>query len=154
MKKTLFAGAIALALAATGAVAADTDTTSAPDAATGTGTPADPTSPGALTNGTQSIVNATKVRASNLIGADIVNEQNQTIGEVEDLVISGNNNVMAVISVGGFLGMGEKLVAVPFEQLRISRDNDNNLKSLYPASRDELRSAPSYDYRSDALSSS
>ncbi|MFO1431732.1 MAG: PRC-barrel domain-containing protein [Candidatus Competibacteraceae bacterium] len=148
MKKALFTGAIALTLAATGAVAVDTATTNTPAAATGTGTAADPTSPGALTNGTQSIVNAIKVRASNLIGANIVNEQNQTIGKVQDLVISGSNNVMAVISVGGFLGMGEKLVAVPFEQLRISRDSDNDLKILYPASRDELRSAPSYDYHS------
>lgn len=153
MKTTLLAGAVALALAATGAVAADADKTRAPSAATGTGTAADPTSAGALTNETRSVTNATKIRASNLIGANILNEENQTIGEVEDLVIGGNNNIMAVISVGGFLGIGEKLVAVPFDKLLLSRDNDNNLKVLYPASRDELRSAPSYNYRDDALSS-
>lgn len=55
-------------------------------------------------------------RASKLIGSAAYNDQNEKIGSVDDLIVKdGNRIVMAIVSVGGFLGMGNKLVAVPFD---------------------------------------
>jgi hypothetical protein len=53
-------------------------------------------------------------RISKLIGTAVYNDQNEKIGSLDDLIMKdGNTIVMAVVSVGGFLGMGNKLVAVP-----------------------------------------
>lgn len=58
-------------------------------------------------------------RASKLIGADVYNRQGQTIGSVDDFLMRNDGQVSeAVISVGGFLGIGAKLVSVPFDHLK------------------------------------
>jgi sporulation protein YlmC with PRC-barrel domain len=83
-------------------------------------------------------------RASRIIGATIYNEQNESIGTVSDLFISKPNQVsIAVIQVGGFLGVGGKLVSVPFEKLQV----DHPDKIVMPqASRDELKAMPGVEY--------
>lgn len=134
MNKTLMAGAVGLILASSGALAADPARTSAAVAANITPT-------------------MTKVRASDLLGADIVNDQNETIGRLEDLVIDNNGHIMAVVSVGGFLGLGEKRVTAPYEQLRFTPDRDK-VRVSYAVSKDQLKDAPAYDYQDDALNSS
>src|SRR5579863_3369860 len=54
-------------------------------------------------------------RASKLIGSGVFNDQNQQIGSIDDLIVAPDAKVtIAVISVGGFLGIGSKLVAVPY----------------------------------------
>ncbi len=56
--------------------------------------------------------------ASSLIGTTVVSQGNETIGDVNDILFDRNGQVTAaVIGVGGFLGIGEKDVAVPFGQL-------------------------------------
>ena len=66
------------------------------------------------------------VRASELIGETVEQPDGANIGEIDDLVYAGaDQKLMAVISVGGFLGMGEKLVAVPYDKLRVSEDGDD-----------------------------
>lgn len=66
------------------------------------------------------------VRASELIGETVEQRNGDNIGEIDDLVYAGaNNKLMAIISVGGFLGIGEKLVAVPYDELRVSSDGDD-----------------------------
>ena len=56
--------------------------------------------------------------ASKLIGTTVVSQDNETIGDVNDVLFDRGGQVMAaVIGVGGFLGIGEKDVAVPFQQL-------------------------------------
>jgi sporulation protein YlmC with PRC-barrel domain len=62
------------------------------------------------------------VTAEQLIGKTVVNANNETIGEIEDLVIDDQKVIQAVVSVGGFLGIGDKDVAVPTEQLQLSED--------------------------------
>ena len=55
---------------------------------------------------------------SRLIGADVYNNQNEKLGDIEDLVITDGKTISGVvIGVGGFLGIGEKNVAVPFNML-------------------------------------
>ena len=63
---------------------------------------------------------ADSMSASDLIGVAVVNQQNEKIGTLDDLLIEKENQVaLAVISVGGFLGVGDKLVAIPYQDLRI-----------------------------------
>lgn len=81
------------------------------------------------------------LRLSRLLGAAVHNEQGERIGNVDDLVLAQDNRVtLAVISVGGFLGLGSKLVAVPWTQLRpeaervvlpgVSKEQLNEMPSL------------------------
>src|SRR6266702_2909468 len=58
-------------------------------------------------------------RASKMAGLKIYNDANESIGSINDLLMDKSGNVKtAVIGVGGFLGMGEHLVAVPYEKLK------------------------------------
>jgi sporulation protein YlmC with PRC-barrel domain len=62
---------------------------------------------------------AEKWRASKLVGVDVYNQNNEKIGDVDDIVLSKGGKIDAVVlAVGGFLGMGERYVAVPFEKLK------------------------------------
>jgi PRC-barrel domain len=55
-------------------------------------------------------------RISKLIGSAVYSDQNEKIGSLDDLILKdGNRIAMGVVSVGGFLGMGNKLVAVPYD---------------------------------------
>ncbi|GGI19153.1 PRC-barrel domain-containing protein [Bradyrhizobium guangdongense] len=58
-------------------------------------------------------------RASKMAGVKVYNEANENIGSINDLLMDKSGAVkIAVIGVGGFLGMGEHLVAVPYEKLK------------------------------------
>jgi sporulation protein YlmC with PRC-barrel domain len=58
-------------------------------------------------------------RASKLVGLSIYNDNNESVGSINDLLTDKNGNIKAVvIGVGGFLGVGEHLVAVPFEKIK------------------------------------
>jgi sporulation protein YlmC with PRC-barrel domain len=58
-------------------------------------------------------------RASKLIGVNVYNENNEKIGEIEELIVDKSAKVdNVVLGVGGFLGMGEHYVAVPMEKLK------------------------------------
>jgi sporulation protein YlmC with PRC-barrel domain len=64
-----------------------------------------------------------QMRLGKIVGASVYNDQNQSVGSIDDVLMSHNNKAtMAVISVGGFLGMGSKLVSVPFDQLKVQND--------------------------------
>ena len=87
-----------------------------------------------------------QVRASKVVGASVYNDQNQSIGSIDDVLMSDADHKAgtAVISVGGFLGMGAKLVQVPFDQLKIEND-----KIVMPgATKASLEGMPEYKYTS------
>ena len=68
--------------------------------------------------------NEAPMSASDLIGSDVYGPDNNSIGEIEDIIVSkGTKPSFALISYGGFLGLGESRAAVPLEKLRISEDN-------------------------------
>ena len=57
-------------------------------------------------------------RASKLEGLDVYNSNDEKIGDISELLVDGSGGIRAiVIGVGGFLGMGEHQVAVPFDQV-------------------------------------
>jgi hypothetical protein len=58
-------------------------------------------------------------RASKVIGSTVVNDANQTIGKIDDLLVTRDGKEpYAVLSVGGFLGMGTRLVVIRYDSLK------------------------------------
>ena len=98
--------------------------------------------------GTMAVDSATLTngrRASKVIGSTVYNENNESIGEVDDILIPPQGGPpVAVVSVGGFLGIGAKLVAVPYERLRMN--TENNRWTLSGATKDSLTNLPTFTY--------
>jgi sporulation protein YlmC with PRC-barrel domain len=62
-------------------------------------------------------------RASKVVGLNVYNDNNQSIGSINDLLADKSGNIKAVvIGVGGFLGVGEHLVAIPFDKIKFSNE--------------------------------
>ncbi|MBS0530374.1 MAG: PRC-barrel domain-containing protein [Proteobacteria bacterium] len=58
-------------------------------------------------------------RSSKVVGLNVYNDANEKVGSISDLLLDKSGNIKAaVIGVGGFLGVGEHLVAVPFDKLK------------------------------------
>jgi sporulation protein YlmC with PRC-barrel domain len=99
-------------------------------------------------------------RASKLVGVDIYNEQNDKIGDVNDVIIDSSGKVDGVVvSVGGFLGMGEHDVMMKLDQIKFSNKagttttgSTSNSKQWYPdrgtvnATKDQLKAMPQFKY--------
>src|SRR5476649_2438130 len=68
-------------------------------------------------------------RASKVIGSKVLNEANETIGKIDDLLVTRDGKEpYAVLSVGGFLGMGTRMVIVRYDSLKFA-DNKIVLRS-------------------------
>jgi PRC-barrel domain protein len=86
---------------------------------------------------------ATGYRTSKVVGSSVVNEVNETVGTIDDLIVTPGDKVpFAVLSVGGFLGMGTKYVVVPFNSLQV-RDNKMVLAG---ATKESLKGLPEFKY--------
>ena len=82
--------------------------------------------------------------ATDLIGKSVVNNNNESIGDVNNLVTDRDGKIVAVlIGAGGFLGIGEKDVAVRFEDVKLVRE-DNDVKLMLDTNKDTLASAPDF----------
>jgi len=119
--------------------AMDTQTTTRPDGATVTTTEGDAArtaDAGPASDGR---------RASRVIGSNVYTDANESIGEIEDLIIPRQNGQpVAVLSVGGFLGIGAKRVAVPYAQLQYNAERERWV--LPGATKDSLMQRPSFAY--------
>ena len=68
---------------------------------------------------------ADEYRTSKIVGSNVYNGANEKIGTVEDIVLKADGSMdEVVLSEGGFLGIGEKFVSMPFSDLKLSRDGD------------------------------
>ena len=86
---------------------------------------------------------AGEMRASKMIGASVHNPAGETIGEVNDEVLDNSGKVNAVVvGVGGFLGMGEREVAIAHSSLKMSKDNDGDNVITVGATKETLKAAP------------
>lgn len=80
-----------------------------------------------------------------LIGVNVHNGDGKVIGDVEDLVVDGDNKIVgAIIGVGGLLGVGEKKVAVRLPSLNIEATDKGIVITLPAATKDALTAAPAY----------
>jgi sporulation protein YlmC with PRC-barrel domain len=80
-----------------------------------------------------------------LIGATVYGPDDSTIGEIGEVILDPKGAIKAVeVDVGGFLGIGEKPVAVSFDALRVRKDEDGNLFVRVDATKEQLEQAPTY----------
>jgi sporulation protein YlmC with PRC-barrel domain len=89
------------------------------------------------------------LRASQIVGARVRNAQGETLGEIEELVIPSRDqdDMLVVVSVGGVLDVGDKLVALPYDDLRVSVDGDT---FYFDRTEAQLKSAPVFTYDTQA----
>ena len=82
--------------------------------------------------------------SSTITGKNVYNLKDENIGDIKDLMIDPSNAevLYAVLSFGGFMGIGNKLFAIPLEALQFS-DNDDNIR--LDVSKEKLENAPSFD---------
>jgi sporulation protein YlmC with PRC-barrel domain len=82
-------------------------------------------------------------RASKLLGAPVYNEHEERVGTIDDLIITPDRALSsAILSVGGFLGLGRRLVAISVEQLR-----DEQGRLILPgATKEALKEFPEFQY--------
>jgi sporulation protein YlmC with PRC-barrel domain len=80
---------------------------------------------------------------------DVYDENDNKIGQIKDVLVdeSGKTDTL-IIGVGGFLGLGEKAVAVPFQEARMIK-KDNKVRLVMNATKDSLKNAPGFRYDSD-----
>lgn len=83
-------------------------------------------------------------RASELTGADVENGAGETIGAIDDLIVDRERVLFAIVQVGGFLGVGGFLVAVPYDDMEISPDGSKIV--LAQGSKEELQKLPEFKY--------
>jgi sporulation protein YlmC with PRC-barrel domain len=82
--------------------------------------------------------------ADTLIGNDVCNEVAEDLGNIKEIMLDMRTGRVsyAVLSFGGFMGMGEKLFAVPWEALRL---DTNNKRFVLDVTKSRLESAPGFD---------
>lgn len=91
-------------------------------------------------------VQSADVTASKLIGLNVYNNQNESLGEIEDLVIDNGKTITGVVvSVGGFLGMGESYVALDPATVVLNQ-KDGTWRAFVDTSEDSLKNAPKFKY--------
>jgi sporulation protein YlmC with PRC-barrel domain len=91
-------------------------------------------------------VPAQSVTVTDWYKQSVYDTQNNKIGDVEDVLVDSQGKIDAlIIGVGGFLGAGEKNVAVKFDAVK-KTDQDNKIHLTMNANKDELKSAPGLKY--------
>lgn len=87
--------------------------------------------------------------ASDLTGATVYSPTDEAIGDVNDVIVSRDGKVDGiVVGVGGFLGIGEKDVAIEMAKIKMS-ETENGIKLVLDASKEELAAAPEFKSKTD-----
>jgi sporulation protein YlmC with PRC-barrel domain len=129
MKKTLLIAA-SLALLASPAFAQDSKTVGAASA-----------------DAKFSTVSKDEMFSSKLKGLNVYNQKNESIGEISDLAIKNHQIDALILSVGGFLGMGEHYVAVSPSSVNVTYDSkDNKWLASMNTTKEALKDAPEFKY--------
>ncbi len=105
---------------------------------------ADPVVGTVLTGVNAESVATTGYRATKLLGSSIFNDKGEDIGKLEDFIVGSDDSVsVAIIGVGGFLGVDERMVAVPVKVLKM---NDKGQLQLSGVSKKQLEALPAFIY--------
>jgi sporulation protein YlmC with PRC-barrel domain len=122
------------------APAAPADNTAEAPAAT------DTTETAAIDRSTLKEVNAMELRTEDFVGTTVYGADDANVGEIGDVVLGQDGKVDAVIiDVGGFLGVGEKEVAVGMDNLAFMADEDGDRYLYTKFTKEQLDAAPAYD---------
>ncbi len=89
-------------------------------------------------------VNPRVLSSSSLMGDKVINSQGQDLGKIEDFMINLSSGCVeyAVLSFGGFLGMGDKLFAIPWKAMRLDTDRH---AFILDVPKEKLENAPGFD---------
>ena len=122
------------------------NTAAAPVAPAPDSTAAAPAPDSATTTVGNTEVPANAVLASQFMGQAVYTAANENIGEINDLIMNKElDNIVAIVGVGGFLGIGEKDVAIPIGDISAVKDENNALRLTISASKEQLEALPVFD---------
>ncbi|MCD1265223.1 MULTISPECIES: PRC-barrel domain-containing protein [Shinella] len=95
-----------------------------------------------------------QISANTYIGQSVYNSADESIGKISDLIMEKSGGIdAAVIGVGGFLGIGEKWVAVPFEKISITQVPDSDdVKLTTTETAESLQAAPEFKTKAQQVS--
>lgn len=154
MKLVALAGAVAISAVSSVALAQ----TTAPTPSTPSTAPAAPIS-GAMSDGGMKMaktatlavkfvtVKPADIMSSKLVGIDIYNNQNEKLGQIDDLVIENGKTLTGlVVGVGGFLGMGESYVVLDPSTAVLNQQNGSTWRAFVDTNKDTLKNAPKFQY--------
>ena len=122
--------------------AAETDTTKK-----STSTQAKSDQPAKPVKGQIVLQDKDSILASTLIGSTVYSPANETVGDINDLIVGLDGKVQGVvIGVGGFLGLGEKDVAVKMDQITVQPEdaNKSNVRLILASTKADLEAAPEF----------
>lgn len=90
-------------------------------------------------------------RLADLVGAEVIGSSGDSVGEVDDIVISmaGADSVRAVLQVGGIAGIGEKRIALPLGQINVERADGGEPTLRVAMDGDSLERLPEFEYEDD-----
>lgn len=108
-----------------------------------TNAPATATTPRGTTS--KAFTKTGEMSADALIGATVKNTADETVGEIKDIHFGTDGSIKAaVVGVGGFLGVGERSVLLPWDQLEVVREGEDAAIVRTEASKDSLKEMPEY----------
>ena len=86
-----------------------------------------------------------ETRASKLVGVSVKNKAGDIIGDINDVVFQENGQISTyIVGVGGFLGVGEKNVGVPYAAINVIKDEKGTRSATLDATKAQLEAAPTY----------
>lgn len=87
------------------------------------------------------------IKVKNVLGAKVVNKSNESLGKIDDLLIDARSGhaVYGVLSHGGVLGIGDKLIALPWHAMEVLPVSDGDATVMVEMAKDRLKDAPSFD---------
>ena len=93
-----------------------------------------------------STVSKDEMFSSKLKGLNVYNQKDESVGEITDIALKGNQVDALILSVGGFLGMGEHYVAVSPASVKVSLNKDNKWVASMNTTKEALKAAPEFKY--------
>jgi sporulation protein YlmC with PRC-barrel domain len=96
----------------------------------------------------EGVTDLTGMRASKILGAPVYNDHNEKVGSVDDVVIGNDKTLNVIVSVGGFLGLGSKMVEIPFDKLQFGyeKGSSDNRIVIAGVTKESLTAMPDYHY--------
>jgi sporulation protein YlmC with PRC-barrel domain len=99
----------------------------------------------------KSAMDQKEMLASKLKGMKVRNSAGENLGDLNDIVLDDSGKAtVAIVGVGGFLGLGEKDIGVPFSSLTFADANDGTRVARLDTTKDALNAAPTFVYKDDA----
>jgi sporulation protein YlmC with PRC-barrel domain len=87
------------------------------------------------------------IKGKNIVGATVVNKADEKLGKIDDLLVDSRNGyaIYGIISEGGLLGIGDKLIAVPWTAFDVLPNGDGDATVVLDTTKEQLKSAPNFD---------